>query len=101
MESRPWGAAIKAATKEQIKRREVDASEVVAEKHPPRSHIGNDNQIEYMDANGEFRDEISNKKLDSNGVNLPDRKKSDNFNLMECTRKPPWRNAGSPRGANR
>ena len=69
MESRSWGAVVKAATKEQIKKREMDVLEAMAaERNPARVHIGNDDEIYYMDANGEFWDEISSKELDSNGV---------------------------------
>ena len=64
-----WGAAIKAATKEQIERRKMDAVEMTeADESPARIPIGNDDEIYHMDANGRFRGEFSNKKLDSNGV---------------------------------
>ena len=45
VESRPQGAAIKAATKEQIEKREMDVLEVMAaETNPARIHIGNDDE---------------------------------------------------------
>ena len=54
VESRSWGAVINAATKEQIEKREMDIFEIrAAERTPARIHMGHDDEIYYMDANGE------------------------------------------------
>lgn len=89
VKSRPWGAVMKAATKEQIERREVDVFEVMRmERNPARIHIGNDEvyDMERMVSSGTKSRTRNWTAMESN---LPGWKKSDISILMECTRKCP------------
>ena len=69
VESRSWGAVIKEAAMEQVERREMSEFEArVVDKDPVRIHTEEEEGIHYMGAWGQFWDEVSNRKLDRNGV---------------------------------
>ena len=69
---RPWGSILKDATVLQIEKREMD--DFQKEKRTPgrilMSEAGKESwdAVYYMDSEGEFWDEVSNKKLNKNGV---------------------------------
>jgi len=72
VETQSWGSIIKQATMDQVEKREQDAISQTRSK-TGRLYIGGDgdnqwNEIYYMDSEGQFWDEISNKKLNANGV---------------------------------
>ena len=69
IESVSWGSVIKEATLEQIPRREMDVLDIVEDKHF-RVEMS-EKEINHVDHNGEFWDEISHKKLDEEGVRNP------------------------------
>ena len=63
------GSSKKGASREQVERREMGVFEAAdADRNYASTHMEGESGIYYMDAQGQFWDEVSNKKLEKNGV---------------------------------
>ena len=62
-----WGEIFHEALRTQVERRELDWNEV-ADSTPPRRIYYGEDEIYYMDHNGDFWDEMSGKQLNSEEV---------------------------------